>query len=142
MRHQRRNQLPEPLAVPVLKNGFAPCYVCSRRHGHPEPGAANQLNGRTSGSLDDREPIALPEVVVALSLYHLAFGLTVLPRELSSMFANPGKSSHDRHPYRIIIEAPRHSNTDPAIGRVDSDVKVLDFPPHDGDRDTSDEDHM
>jgi len=96
MRHQRRNQLPKPLAVPVLKNGFAPCRICSWSHGHPEPGVAHQLHGRTSGLLDDREPVALPEEVVALSLYHLAPGLTVLTLELSSMLTNPRKASHDR----------------------------------------------
>ena len=83
---------PGAAAVPVLKNGFAPCCVCSRRHGHPEPGAANQLNGRTSGFLDYREPIALPEVVVALSLYHLAFGLAILPRVLGLVSLNPSKA--------------------------------------------------
>jgi hypothetical protein len=74
----------------------------------------------------DTQAIPPSEEIVALATNHLPFGLPRLCIEFRPLALDPPELPDDRQPHRVIGHCQWNCHPHPTIGRVDSEVQVLD----------------
>ena len=130
--------LAEASPVPPVKQGLAGVAPGGGTDSHLDPGVAPEANAGRASRFDDIQPVAPTLEVVALTGDELAARLAILSPKPGALSPNPGQPGDHRQPHRVVVEAQGRGNAHPSLGRVDTQVQVLDVLADDFNGDTAD----